>query len=812
MLTDAKQRDLIFELLKTDVAKGTRGLDEKRGILNYDESICIELFVDLMQLRAQHNAKHNAHHSTDLDSDSADEGGGGRPAKRQRQAPNPADLAWLVADERMFPDRKTGCHPRWYMQVLFLYLAKYPGEIPLNMRRDLACSFARAFETLSSFDDLDIIWAMRCLDELLASTHLHLDVSTHLYLDDGSKGVWERIFSSVLNIINGRRSKRMEAFEAVALNLLASIVSEDAVSDKHIESSMGVVWKLLVTHWGQGVEPQTEATSSVSGSLRAKQAKESSAGRSVQDPVQVDVAFTAFLVALLNRISLSDDSISVEGVSCSRRSLLSILMRKVEERRHNAVGHQTATRLKLIARVMTATIGSGRGAHGRVEDSQHSCCANHLRDLVSETRRTGVDIFKDVDGDFIDMYSQVRGRSGPDFTFLSDHTRQESAGARFCRAPRGGELEDYKFERSLASIATVTGWCNQMVKAVQSTDSVNKWAVHLQLPQEEVRQLSQMCLELLWRFDERGMSQDSLSSLSPHLYLVVCLLDLAIAAPMLDREWTTTIYNYLFKDGSLSRNITSILDRWNNVRSMSEKKAIFESLEDVIDSLVRVRASEPGKADNSLRQLGVNLQKVEDVLVDLRRHCEQELRSGAADMQLGNGMDVDDDFNVERHSEQEASRDYRRIRFRMWVKLSAATEDARQPRQDILTRIFEEDDSNLETLERLKVLCNFAIPQDVDWDYSVDIIGLAVTHIGKQNCLFSKPEREVRYLKIASFLVDVIGRPGVHMKEEGRMALLKSVQENVLKFVDKKTQKVGCGIDQSGVDILKRQLPMKTPL
>ena len=91
-----------------------------------------------------------------------------------------------------------------------------------------------------SFDDLDLIWAMRCVDELL--------MVTKQYFDDEASKVWTRIFSSVLNIINGRRSKRMEPFEAVALNLLTSVVSEGVVSAKDIQDkqNMGIVWKLLV--------------------------------------------------------------------------------------------------------------------------------------------------------------------------------------------------------------------------------------------------------------------------------------------------------------------------------------------------------------------------------------------------------------------------------------------------------------------------------------------------------------------------------------------------------------------------------------
>jgi len=81
--------------------------------------------------------------------------------------------------------------------------------------------------------------------------------------------------------------------------------------------------------------------------MQAAQAKENNAGRPNQDSLnqdslQVDVAFTAFLVAVLNRVSFSDDSVSAEGVTCSRLNLLKILLSKAVERGQNAVGHKSS--------------------------------------------------------------------------------------------------------------------------------------------------------------------------------------------------------------------------------------------------------------------------------------------------------------------------------------------------------------------------------------------------------------------------------------------------------------------------------------
>ena len=129
-------------------------------------------------------------------------------------------------------------------------------------------------------------------------------------------------------------------FQKVSLNLLASIISEGAIGVKDIENKINIVWKIIVTNWGQGVDWRSLA--SVSSSMQAAQAKENNAGRPNQDSLQVDVAFTAFLVAVLNRVSLSDDSVSAEGVTCSRLNLLKILLSKAVERGQNAVGHKSS--------------------------------------------------------------------------------------------------------------------------------------------------------------------------------------------------------------------------------------------------------------------------------------------------------------------------------------------------------------------------------------------------------------------------------------------------------------------------------------
>jgi len=132
-------------------------------------------------------------------------------AKRHRSSCNSTDLEWLTADERMFPSKNTPYHPRWYMQILFHYLIKYPGDLLLELRADLIRKFARAFEQRSFEDPLDEIWVMSCLEELLVSNQSRPNATE-----------WSRIFSSVLDMINGRRNKRMDSvFQKVSLNLLA---------------------------------------------------------------------------------------------------------------------------------------------------------------------------------------------------------------------------------------------------------------------------------------------------------------------------------------------------------------------------------------------------------------------------------------------------------------------------------------------------------------------------------------------------------------------------------------------------------------
>ena len=56
-------------------------------------------------------------------------------------------------------------------------------------------------------------------------------------------------------MINGRRNKRMDSlFQKVSLNLLASIISEGAIGVKDIENKINIVWKIIVTNWGQEVD------------------------------------------------------------------------------------------------------------------------------------------------------------------------------------------------------------------------------------------------------------------------------------------------------------------------------------------------------------------------------------------------------------------------------------------------------------------------------------------------------------------------------------------------------------------------------
>ena len=230
MLPDADGKiETLVSKIKLDIARGAKGTFEHRGSLTYEESIVIELFVDLLHLRALKSSRPTEECSA------ADEER--RSAKRHRSSCHSADPAWLTADERTW-------HPRWYMQILFHYLIKYPGDLLLELRADLIRKFAHAFEQRSFEDPLDEIWAMRCLDELLVSNQSRPNATE-----------WSRIFSSVLDMINGRRNKRMDSlFQKVSLNLLASIISEGAIGVKDIENKINIVWKIIVTNWGQGVD------------------------------------------------------------------------------------------------------------------------------------------------------------------------------------------------------------------------------------------------------------------------------------------------------------------------------------------------------------------------------------------------------------------------------------------------------------------------------------------------------------------------------------------------------------------------------
>jgi hypothetical protein len=773
MLTDADRRiESLVAKMKTDIEKGIKGSHEHRGLLTYDESIVIELFVDLLHLQALKSVKPAEERSSAALGSAHDEER--RSAKRQRPTSNLADLEWLTDDDRMFPKQNTPCHPRWYMHVLFHYLIKYPEDLLPELRADLVNKFARAFEQ-RSFEDLDTIWAMRCLDELLVSNQSRPDAKA-----------WSRIFSSVLDMINGRRIKRMELFQAVSLNLLASIVSEGAIGVKDIEVKMSIVWKLIVTNWGQGVDWQERGSASVSGSIQATQAMENNAGRPVQDSLQVDVAFTAFLVAVLNRVSLSDDTVSVEGVTCSRKNLLNILLSKAAERGQNAVGHKRVSRLKLTARLMTAAIGSGRGSHTHDRDSEQSCSAWCLRDMVAEARREGQDIFRDLDGEYVDVYSQARGRSGPDFMLLGDSGRTETVGLSFKRTARAGEGEDCRFERSLNSISTVMGWHSQLVPTSQLKDVSGKWEVHLQTSLEEVRQLSKMCVELLRRFyDQDDPAQDGSPAAVPSpLTLAVLLLDSCTAASAPDRELTNSLCDYLFTRDVLFLAIRDTLDGWNTERSMFEKKAIFESLEDIVDSLIRVLAR-PRALDHSTLD---SMKGVRNVLDAICSHCEQELGKGACGNQDKKTDAMDDDFCGLR-SEHQADLAYQRIRFRTWVKILTIKEDAQESEEESVFAKQEpmfaaglHDQPIEERLERLKVLCTHGLPMAGSWKHTVKIIQqLADEYINKER-EFTRTDKALRYLKIATFLVEKINQPGKQVPNERIEVLLKFIRTDVLKW------------------------------
>ena len=757
LTTSVNEIESLIERLKADVAKAARGTDEKRGLLTYDETIAIELFVDLLHVKETSMPTVTASIS---DVDRVE-----RPAKRRRPASSPVDLEELCG-ESMFPERSDGRHPRRYMQVLFLHLVKYPEEIPLAMRSNLVHKFARAFEK-RSFDDLDVIWAMRCVDELLATRPSPLDTD--------ARQDWARIYSNILNIINGRRTRRMEAFEVVALNLLTSIVSDGAVEAKDIEerANMGVVWKLLVTNWGQGMEFQARSSTSVSSSVHASQARESAAGRLVQDPVSVDVALTAFLVAVLNRVSLSHDSISVEGVTCCRRNLLSILRSKVENGQ-NAQGHQSVTRLKLTARLMVATFGSGYGAQGSFEDSKLSCSVWHMRGMVSEVRRAGPDNFKDLDGDCLDIYSLVHGRSGPDFVFLDNATRDEIAGDLY-RKPERKE-DNAKVERSLTSIGNVSGWFNAKAPS-EGRNPGDQWVVHVQTPQEEVRQLSTMCLEVLQHLADQDSRQDCPSSaFSPHLILAVCLFESSVTSPTFDKEWARSLDDHLFGQDILLKRTESILSGCNAVRP-SEKVAVFESMEDVVDSLLQVHL-------RILDESTFSRQKIRNVLNIVRTHCEKELRSIVANGQGENNMDLDDDFGGLHRNEIHANAAYEKIRFRIWVKISSTENITQEPDPKVLQEILDKCHSISVTLDSLNVLFNFGVPLSGEWSYDVDLIKLVADSTKKFVRALTRTDEKLLCLKAASLMVENVRKPGLSMTLGRKRELLKSIRDNAIKWQD----------------------------
>jgi len=62
------------------------------------------------------------------------------------------------------------------------------------------------------------------------------------------------------------------------------------------------------------------------------------------------------------------------------------------------------------------------------------------------------------------LATRARGRSGPDFAFLGERRRAEPIGLRYRKVARSGESENSRFERSLNSISTVTGWGSQTVR------------------------------------------------------------------------------------------------------------------------------------------------------------------------------------------------------------------------------------------------------------------------------------------------------------------------------------------------------------
>jgi hypothetical protein len=758
----------LIEKLKDEVAKGTTGRDEKRGFLTYEETTTLELFVDLMHAKVPNGLEGRVR----SDSSRSGVGDEGRPAKRQRSMSNSTELDWLLG-ERMFPKRSDGSHPRWYMQVLFLYLVKYPEDIPLDVCEELVKNFSSAFQQGTfAFEDLDNIWAMRCLEELLVINQRRVDDAAQ---PEGAHGVWAQIYSSVLNnIINGRRSKRVELFEVAALNLLTSMVSEGSVVGKDIEErgNMSIVWKLLVTHWGKGMELQAKNTSSVSRSMHASQAKELNAGRPPQDPVQVDVALTSFLVSLLHRVPLSDDSISVEGVTCSRKGLLNILCRKVEEWGQHVQGRQSVTRLNLTARLMTATMGLVREIDTCAHGKKLSCSAWHMRDLVSGTRREGVDIFSELDGEYMDVYAHVRGRSGPDFTLLGDRIGSEGTPARF-RRPRGGVLEDRKFECTLTSIGKVTGWSSR-TSCFARPDACNKWAVHLQLPQEEVRKLSIMCLDMLERHDDPGQDSPD-SAFSPKLVLAVCLLDISTATPAANPELIAGLYDYILKNDVILKT-RDTLRNWKAVRT-AERVSMFEALEDIVDSLLCLLAQR-----SNLGQLDPDFVKLTNALGEIKKYCGEEMSNSAEDSQPGTAMDWDDDFAVgpQRNEHQEKALAYARIRFRLWVKISSAMETI-QKEAEKLDSVLAGLSTRKEVLEHLNALCNFGIPKSGTWKYAVDLVRLADEHAEKgRECSFDRPR--LLCLKIASFLVERLGEPGLNMPTECKKKLLESICTHALEW------------------------------
>ena len=135
----------------------------------------------------------------------------------------------------------------------------------------------------------------------------------------------------------------------------------------------------------------------------------------------------------------------------------------------------------------------------------------------------------------------------------------------------------------------------------------------------------------------------------------------------------------------------------------SEKVAIFESMEDVVDSLLQVHL-------RILDESTFSRQKVRNVLKIVRIHCEKELRSVVANGQRENNMDLDDDFGGLHRNENHANAAYEKIRFRIWVKISSAENITQEPDPKVLQEILDKCHSISVTLDSLNVLFNFGVP------------------------------------------------------------------------------------------------------